>query len=81
LHWQDPNVSATNESGFTGLPGGYRVPGGNFYDIHITGNWLSSTAYFNDGWVYIWALTHKFAFLSNGVISMNEGLSVRCIKD
>ena len=25
LHWNSPNTGATNETGFTGLPGGYRV--------------------------------------------------------
>ena len=25
VHWASPNTGATNESGFTGLPGGYRV--------------------------------------------------------
>ena len=34
-HWPYPNVGATNSSGFTGLPGGYRASDGNFYNIGI----------------------------------------------
>jgi uncharacterized protein (TIGR02145 family) len=33
LLWQSPNTGATNESGFTGLPGGYRNYDGSFTDL------------------------------------------------
>ena len=34
-HWETPNTGATNESGFTGLPGGWRDPtNGYFYEIN-----------------------------------------------
>lgn len=42
-HWIRPNSDATNESGFTGLPGGYRSYNGSFYYIGSTGYWWSST--------------------------------------
>jgi uncharacterized protein (TIGR02145 family) len=32
-HWTTPNTGATNESGFAGLPGGYRGTNGTFNDI------------------------------------------------
>lgn len=32
-HWQAPNTGATNSSGFTGLPAGYRYPGSGFSSI------------------------------------------------
>jgi uncharacterized protein (TIGR02145 family) len=43
-HWQSPNEGATNESGFTALPGGYRyfIPD-TFYYIGNYGYWWSST--------------------------------------
>jgi len=49
-HWDNPNSGATNESGFTSLPGGYLVgddaPGGGvnrvFSKMGSTGYWLSS---------------------------------------
>ena len=30
VHWKSPNTGATNSSGFTAVPGGYRYSGGNF---------------------------------------------------
>ena len=36
-HWNLPNTGATNESGFTGLPGGGRDYSGNFYILQNTG--------------------------------------------
>ncbi len=46
-HWTTPNTGATNETGFTAIPGGYRGNGdpGTFDNIHITGNWWSSASY------------------------------------
>ena len=42
-HWLTPNTSATNETGFTALPGGYRNHSGTFGLIGNTGFWWSST--------------------------------------
>jgi uncharacterized protein (TIGR02145 family) len=40
--WSDGN-NGTNESGFIGLPGGYRVENGTFLNIGSIGIWWSST--------------------------------------
>src|SRR5690554_3367234 len=32
-HWASPNTGATNETGFTALPGGYRGTDGAFYNV------------------------------------------------
>jgi uncharacterized protein (TIGR02145 family) len=43
-HWNTPNTGATNTSGFTGLPGGFREPSnGDFRATNNSGNWWSST--------------------------------------
>jgi uncharacterized protein (TIGR02145 family) len=42
-HWLDPNIGATNESGFNGLPGGSRIWYGGFAQIGIKGFWWSTT--------------------------------------
>src|SRR5574344_720187 len=42
-HWYHPNTGATNETGFTALPGGYRSGNGAFDDIGSNGNWWSAT--------------------------------------
>jgi uncharacterized protein (TIGR02145 family) len=43
-HWKSPNYEATNESGFTALPGGGRhFNMGTFFYIGINGVWWSSS--------------------------------------
>lgn len=42
-HWMSPNVGATNETGFTALPSGYRYAGGTFEYNGLGGWWWSST--------------------------------------
>jgi uncharacterized protein (TIGR02145 family) len=42
--WID-NGNGTDDYGFSGLPGGYRYPGGSFITIGSTGAWWSATEY------------------------------------
>jgi uncharacterized protein (TIGR02145 family) len=42
-HWKDLNVGATNESSFTGIPGGKRSHYGIFAGLGYSGYWWSST--------------------------------------
>lgn len=58
--WSTPNTNATNSSGFSALPGGYRSDHSNFYNIRDTGYYWTSTDY--NGWA---------AF--NRVLSFNTG--------
>ena len=44
-HWLNPNTGATNESGFSGLPGGYRGYNGSYYGIGGIADFWSSTEY------------------------------------
>ncbi|HDS01520.1 MAG TPA: hypothetical protein ENO07_05815, partial [candidate division Zixibacteria bacterium] len=44
-HWQSPNNGATNESGFTALPGGYRSSSGRFYFEHFDAFFWTQTDY------------------------------------
>jgi uncharacterized protein (TIGR02145 family) len=79
-HWRLPNTGATNETGFTALPGGYRYSTGIFADIGEYGFWWSSTASssFN-----AWDLHTGW---SGGGMGSNEynktiGYSIRCLKN
>ncbi len=78
--WFSPNTGATNSSGFTGLPGGYRINYGNFYSLNNVGYfWSSSDTTNNNAWNYVLdanneALTRNFNFKTNG-------FSIRCCKD
>ena len=42
-HWISPNTGATNESGFSGLPGGYRHTDGYYYDISYSASFWTFT--------------------------------------
>jgi len=80
--WFDPNVGATNSSGFTALPGGLKVVGGGFYYNTLNGYWWSSSVSsgFNAGAWCRWLDHHSSTIYRNGNLRIN-GASVRCLKD
>ena len=43
LHWTAPNTGATNEVGFTALPGGFRNYMGLFMNIGSESDWWTSS--------------------------------------
>jgi uncharacterized protein (TIGR02145 family) len=45
VHWQSPNTGATNETGFSAIPGGFRFGAYNFCDQRVVGYWWSATEY------------------------------------
>ena len=79
--WQSPNTAATNESGFTGVPGDYRNTNGAFGNNigpYVTW-WSSSENNTSTAWV-------RFLYYLNGnayrnIYSKLRGYSVRLIKD
>jgi uncharacterized protein (TIGR02145 family) len=79
-HWLSPNFGATNESGFTALPGGLREPSGVFYTNGQTAIWWTSTEKTaSNGWyAYNDAVTSTL-LLSNS--NKSVGYAVRCVKD
>jgi uncharacterized protein (TIGR02145 family) len=87
-HWATPNTGATNESGFTALPGGLKLYAGgaggiDFYDINTWGYWWSSTMFGSTNVKYR-SLAYSGAFNGEEDGSANfirNGFSVRCIKD
>jgi uncharacterized protein (TIGR02145 family) len=82
--WTKPNVGGTNESGFTGHPGGKNLfPVGGFAAINYFGFFWSSTQGLppadSDAWFR--ELWHGNSVCSRfGAIKTN-GYSVRCLKD
>ena len=81
-HWQSPNTGATNESGFTGLPGGERWPvSGDFHSItYIGGFWTSSTSISED-LLWTWYLGYNYSDAYRIDSGKWSGYSVRCVKD
>ena len=81
-HWFDPNVGATNESGFTALPAGFVNSQGSTISIGSNAAWWScAKSIAQAGWA--WAYQCSFAATDAGGCGweMNDGLSVRCIND
>jgi uncharacterized protein (TIGR02145 family) len=75
---QDGN--GTNESSFTGLPGGCRDLNGKFSNKDIIGFWWSSTEYDKDfAWYRCIDISPYYVYRTN--YYKQNGLSVRCIKD
>jgi len=79
--WNNPNTAATNESGFSALPGGVRSGNtGDFAGVGSTGSWWSSSAQ-NADCAYAWGLTSSNGAIANYNLNKKSGLSVRCVKD
>jgi len=81
-HWSEPNTNASNESGFSALPGGDRVTDGTFTVIGSWGNWWSSSEYdvFN-GWHRATGNSYGTIFLNSSGASKSKGFSIRCLRD
>jgi len=80
-HWKDPNICANNSTGFTALPGGYRIGNsGSFYDFGSVGFWWSSTEY-NSEYAYLRYINNNNSSLKKNFYVKKFGFSVRCIKD
>ena len=79
-HWSSPNTGATNEAGFTALPGGNRNFNGSFFYNGYYGYWWSSTESSSTNGL------NRYMFYNTGnVIGFshykNYGFSIRCVKD
>jgi uncharacterized protein (TIGR02145 family) len=77
--WTSPNTVATNESGYTGLPGGYRYFSGTYANIGTHGFWWSSAELDSS---LAWLRTLYYASSNIGRVSINKqyGYSVRCVR-
>lgn len=80
--WNLPNIGATNESCFSGLPGGYRNldGGGVFVDIGNVGAWWTSTETLNIA-AYDRYLYYLFVSPNSHTTPKGYGLSCRCVMD
>ncbi|MFH2144219.1 MAG: FISUMP domain-containing protein [Bacteroidota bacterium] len=78
IYWDSPNVDATNESGFTALPGGFWD--GMFSSIHDSVHWWTSTK-FSNGWAYDLSINDIDGDIYYEWWMIDSMESVRCIKD
>ncbi len=79
-HWNSPNTGATNSSGFTSLPGGFRYVDGRYFNLGNEGYlWSSTESSSSIAWC-------RFLSISNASVSRSKsdkryGFSVRCVRD
>lgn len=79
-HWWSPNSGATNEFGFTALPGGDGQGGvGYYFNQGVAAYFWTSTPYIT------WAWSRTILYDNSGIYrnwgAKNVGISIRCIKD
>jgi uncharacterized protein (TIGR02145 family) len=80
-HWFSPNTGATNESKFTGLPGGERFYSGGYYDLGKYGSWWSTSEYSSSEAKYV-ELNYNYSSIYYFLRSNKKtGYSIRCLKD
>jgi uncharacterized protein (TIGR02145 family) len=80
-HWESPNTEATNETGFTALPGGSRWWDGTFNSIGIEGNWWSARENYETG-ILGWRIDYNRGDIHYWInLNAKTGFSVRCLKD
>ncbi len=88
-HWQDTNEGATNEYGFTAMPGGFRSNGlgdAGFFSIGYSGWYWTSTeipGFEHEGHyaAYNWQMENYRPHCLESNLWQIEGLSVRCLKN
>ncbi|NDA62826.1 MAG: hypothetical protein EBX50_12400, partial [Chitinophagia bacterium] len=72
--------NGTNSSGFTGLPGGYRGDGGDFFYLGTSSSWWSSSVS-SYGTPFYRHLYNNAAGIFWYSTAPKVGFSVRCIRD
>jgi uncharacterized protein (TIGR02145 family) len=81
-HWKSPNTNASNSSGFTALPGGFRKSNGSYEKKGEFGVWWSATEENGDpldAWERYLVFDNNYAY--RGTDPKKLAFSVRCIKD
>ncbi|MEI6089549.1 MAG: FISUMP domain-containing protein [bacterium] len=78
--WDFPNTGATNESGFSAIPGSLRYINGTFDYAGYLGMWWTSDEKDTDS-ANGFYLDCNFTALHNGAYYKEYGFSVRCVTD
>jgi len=78
-HWAYPNTGATNEIGFTALPGGYRYYSGTLFITDYATFWSSSESLSSGAWYRL--LQFNFNYVVRRAYTKENGYSVRCLMD
>ncbi|MEX0968147.1 MAG: FISUMP domain-containing protein [Bacteroidia bacterium] len=78
-HWEEPNTGATNNSGFTALPGGFRSHAdGTFNYRGQRAGWFVTTP--GSGVLFKW-VSWSLESSGSGPIAPEAGLAIRCFRN
>jgi len=80
-HWPSPNTDATNEAGFTALPGGYRGYAGAFDHLRFWGSWWTATAGDDEFSAWCFTIYDDSGEVGSFADRTGKGFSVRCVRD
>ena len=82
-HWRSPNTGATNESGFTALPGGGRDVTLDFLALYECSFFWSTEEYVGVpyGRALYRTMWYDESYISCDSYDKKDGFSVRCVKD
>ncbi len=80
-HWTTPNTAATDNYGFTALPGGSRQSGVSYYINEFGTFWSSSPSSVDNYRAIVITLDYNSAPVYYNIWDRSFGYSVRCIKD
>lgn len=78
-HWASPNGEATNSSGFTALPGGFRFLTGSFSSLTTFAFFWSSSSQVDPGFAWYRDLVYNFGYVYRDGYNKIAGFSVRCV--
>ncbi|MCD6345792.1 MAG: hypothetical protein J7L96_00085 [Bacteroidales bacterium] len=82
--WESPNEGATNETGFSAIPGSQRYWDGSWDDegpSHTVHYWTATESTYDSNNVYYRTLYNDDVGITRGSIRKDVAFSVRCIKD
>lgn len=80
-HWDVPNSSGDNMSGFTALPGGYRTNSGTFYGMNEFAAFWTATKKAESTQIWFRALSFEKTNVYRYWVPGNRGASVRCLEN
>jgi uncharacterized protein (TIGR02145 family) len=82
-HWQSPNTGATNENGFTALPGGSRHYHSDFQSVDSIGSWWTSSILNPQGTTVIFSREMRYnSIVITGYLSdLKFGYHIRCLQN
>lgn len=79
-HWSSPNAGATNESGFSGLPGGYRDSDASYIQLGFNVYFWSSTEG-SSSYAWFRGLFYDYSSIARYNDYKKYGFAVRCVKN